>query len=151
MKHLKSTLLTAILAASAMVASALTRPAAPLIIPAATRPGVELAPEHDKVVVPPEVEKLLRGSLKYLAGQQSPAGSWSNRGGEHPVAMTGYTLMAFLACGELPGEGEFGKNVTNGVNYLLGSVREDGYITSEGIRGGRKASNMYDHGVATIA
>jgi len=65
--------------------------------------------------------------------------------------MTGYIIMAFLACGHLPGEGEYGKNVTSGVQYLLDIVREDGYITSESERGGRKSSNMYDHGVATIA
>ena len=148
----------AALAAAALLstASAQTTPTpapAPTLppIPAATRPGKEPLPEHDKVVVDANTEKLLHGALKFLAGQQSPAGSWSSRGGEHPVAMTGYTLMAFLACGELPGEGEFGRNVANGVNYLLASVREDGYITSESVRSGRKSSNMYDHGVATIA
>jgi hypothetical protein len=123
-------------------------PAAPSSGRAATQPGKA---DQDKVVVDPATEKLLKGALKYLAGQQSPAGSWSSRGGEHPVAMTAYTLMAFLTCGHLPGEGEYGKNVTAGANYLLSCVREDGFITSESVRTGRKASNMYDHGVATIA
>ena len=33
--------------------------------------------------------------------------------------MTGYTLMAFLASGNLPEEGEYSKNVASGVQYLL--------------------------------
>jgi len=137
-------ILTALILATALSSAlAQTKPS--------TLPAPTTAPaERDKVTVDPNTEKILQGALKYLAGQQSPSGSWSTRG-EHPVAMTGYTLMAFLACGQLPGEGEYGKNVTNGVNYLLGAVREDGYITSESVRGGRKPSNMYDHGVATIA
>jgi squalene cyclase len=121
-------------------------------VPATTQPAKPATPEvKDTVVVDVDTEKLIRGALKYLATQQSPNGSWASRGGEHPVAMTGYTIMTFLASGQLPGEGEYGKSVTNGVNYLLGCVREDGYITSEGLKTGRKSSNMYDHGIASIA
>jgi hypothetical protein len=152
MKHLKANLAVA-LAIAAATASGLAAPApttAPKVPVAASQPTTAPAP-NDKVVVDPATEKILRGAQKYLAGQQTPAGSWTSRNGEHPVAMTGYTLMALLACGQLPGEGEYGKQVTAGANYLLSCVRDDGYITSESVRTGRKASNMYDHGVATIA
>jgi hypothetical protein len=100
----------------------------------------------DDVTVDDRTEAIIKGSLKWLAAKQQPNGSWNTgRGNEHPVAMTGYTLMAMMAGGQLPGEGEHGKNVTRGMNYLLSCVRADGYITNGG------ESNMYNHGIATIA
>ena len=100
----------------------------------------------DDVVVDDKTEAVIKGALKWLAAKQQPNGSWNTgRGNEHPVAMTGYTLMAMMAAGQLPGEGEYGKNVTRGMNYLLSCVRADGYITNGG------ESNMYNHGIATIA
>lgn len=105
----------------------------------------------DPVVVDARTDEIIKAALHYLAAKQTPSGAWTSPGGEHPVAVTGYTLMAFLAAGHLPNEGEYGKIVQNGIDYLLTCARSDGYITSEGARGGRKSSNMYDHGIATIA
>jgi prenyltransferase beta subunit len=100
----------------------------------------------DDVVVDDKTEAVIKGALKWLAAKQQPNGSWTTgRGNEHPVAMTGYTLMAMMAAGQLPGEGEHGKNVTKGMNYLLSCVRADGYITNGG------EGNMYNHGIAAIA
>jgi squalene cyclase len=110
--------------------------------PAAPPPEVP----KDDVVVDDKTEAVIKGALKWLAAKQQPNGSWTTgRGNEHPVAMTGYTLMAMMAAGHLPGEGEYGKNVTRGMNYLLSCVRADGYITNGG------ESNMYNHGIASIA
>jgi len=130
----------------------LAAPAATPLYAQTTQPkGSLISKEKDSVVVDAETEKVIKASLKYMASQQKPNGSWTARDGDHPVAMTGYTIMAFLAAGHLPGEGEYGKNVTNGVNYLLSCARPDGYITSENVHSGRKNSNMYSHGIATIA
>ncbi len=96
-----------------------------------------------------ETEAVIAGALKFLAAQQGPSGAWSEK--EHPVAFTGYTLMAFLSAGNLPGEGEYGKPVTRGMQYLLDCVGPDGYISSVGAGAGKRDSNMYDHGIATIA
>lgn len=116
---------------------------------ATTRERVKDA--RDTVTVDPDTEKLIRGAVRFLAAKQAANGSWSSPGGEHPVAMTGYALMGLLATGQLPGEGEYGKVVNNGVNYLLACTRRDGYITSEAQYSGKKNSNMYDHGIALIA
>ena len=100
----------------------------------------------DDVTVDDRTEAVIKGAIKWLAAKQQPNGSWTTgRGQEHPVAMTGYTLMCFMAAGQLPGEGEYGKNVTKGMNYLLSCVRADGYITNGG------EGNMYNHGIAAIA
>src|SRR5687768_623517 len=71
----------------------------------------------DPVVIDEKTEAIVRGALKWLASKQSPNGAWaaSDEEQRHPVAITGYTLMAFQAAGHLPGEGEFGKNVTAGM------------------------------------
>lgn len=134
-------ILGSVLASAALAAE----PPAPTTAPTAS----VRAP--DTVVVDPKTEEIIKGALKYLAAKQTPNGSWTSSNGEHPVAVTGYTLMALLAAGNLPNEGEYGRNVTSGMQFLLNCVRSDGYITSEGAGAGKKGSNMYDHGVATIA
>jgi len=101
------------------------------------------------VVIDAQTDSAIKGALKFLASKQSPSGAWSEN--EHPVAFTGYVLMAFLATGNLPGEGEYGKPVARGVQYLLDCVGPDGYISSQGAGAGKKDSNMYDHGIASIA
>lgn len=116
-----------------------------------THGAAATAPAADTVVVDARTEEVIRGALKYLAAKQLPNGAWMSPNGEHPVAVTAYTLMAFLATGNLPNEGEYGKNVASGTQFLLNCVRSDGYITSEGVQAGRKSSNMYDHGIGTIA
>jgi hypothetical protein len=106
------------------------------------------AAKRDPVVVDEKTEAIIKGALKWLASKQQPNGAWGYSGDEtrHPVAMTGYTLMAFQAAGQLPGEGEFGKNVTAGMQYLLDQ------ITPEGLFANRNSGQyMYGHGIASIA
>jgi len=101
---------------------------------------------QDKVIVTEKTDAIIKGALKWLASKQNNNGSWSSDGGqEHQVAMTGYTLMAFMSAGHLPDEGEYGKNVTAGMNFLLNCVKPDGFIQAGG------GTNMYEHGIATIA
>jgi len=135
-----------LLAAAALTVLPLIAP--PAALRAAPPPATPQAAEipRDDIVVDDRTETTIKGALKWLASKQQPNGSWNTgRGNDHPVAMTGYVLMAFMAGGQLPGEGEFGKNVTRGMNYLLSCVRPDGYITNGG------ESNMYNHGIASIA
>ncbi|MEI7731232.1 MAG: prenyltransferase/squalene oxidase repeat-containing protein [Verrucomicrobiota bacterium] len=103
---------------------------------------------RDTVIVDKETEETIHGALKWLVSKQSPNGSWGTSGEESSrrVAMTGYTLMAFLAAGQLPGEGEFGKSVALGMNYLLDQVQPDGIIGKR-----EDGQYMYGHGIATIA
>ena len=118
---------------------------APLLIPMVT---AQDALEKDPVVVDEKSEAIIEGALKYLASKQMPNGAWGLSGEErqHPIAITGYVLMAFQAAGHLPGEGEFGKNVTAGMNYLADSISEDGLYGDR-----NKGQYMYGHGIATIA
>ena len=113
--------------------------------------AVAHADESDAVIVDPATEQLVGGALRWLAKNQEGNGSWSARGGgrargEHPVAMTGYALIAFMAAGNLPEEGEFAGAVNTGMQFLLDSLQPDG--SYRGVDGGKY---MYNHGIATIA
>src|SRR2546421_2818454 len=120
---------------------------------AAVPPAPEKAPVvvQDNVIVDDATEAVIKSALKYLAAKQTPNGSWNSGGGEHPVAMTAYTLMAFLAAGNTPNEGEYGKQVNRGMQYLLDRVGPDGYISTGAGGGDRAGSTMYGHGIAAIA
>ena len=104
--------------------------------------------KKDPVIVDERTEAIIDGALKYLASKQLPNGAWGISGEErqHPTAITGYILMAFQAAGHLPGEGEYGKNVAAGMNYLADSISEDGLYGDR-----NKGQYMYGHGIATIA
>src|SRR5436190_2828029 len=106
------------------------------------------AARKDPVVVEEKAEAVIKGALKFLASKQSPNGAWaaSPEEQQHPIAITGYTLMAFQAAGQLPGEGEFGRNVSAGMQYLLDSTSIDGLIGNR-----NDGQYMYGHGVASIA
>ena len=76
-------------------------------------------------------------------------GFWGVSRGEarYPVAMTGYSLMAYMAAGNLPGEGPHGRQVAAGMEYLLDSINDNTGIYGKQAYG----QYMYGHGIATIA
>ena len=102
----------------------------------------------DLVRVDEKTEAIIKGALKWLVSKQLPNGAWGATGEEqrYQVAITGYVLMAFEAAGQLPGEGEFGKNVTLGMQYLLDQVSPEGLFANR-----NSGQYMYGHGIATIA
>ena len=118
----------------------------------ASSPRATPAVAHDRVVVDAKTEASIKGALKYLAAKQKPNGAWVSPNDAHPVAVTGYAIMAFLAAGQLPDQGEYGKNVRMGVEFLLSQARTDGNISSsDNVLAGKQISSMYDHGIASIA
>ncbi len=97
-------------------------------------------------VVDATTDAVIKSSLKYLASKQSPGGSWSVNNSNNSAAITSYVLIAFMASGQLPGEGEYGSTCTKAVSFLLDCVRPDGYIAAP-----TGEHNMYGHGISTIA
>lgn len=96
-------------------------------------------PAEDRVQMDPETQRAVDRALRYLAREQDPQGAWGN------TAITSFALLAFLANGHLPDQGEYGRVVAAGVRHLIACSRDDGYLV--GPRGG----NMYCHGMATLA
>jgi len=101
---------------------------------------------QERVTVDEKTAAVIRGALKYLASEQQSNGSWTEHNEKYVTAMTGYTLLAFMATGNLPGEGEYGKVVANGARFLADSIQADGTYEPRHI-----GQYMYGHGIATIA
>jgi len=89
------------------------------------------------------VDASVAAGLAYLAQQQNADGSWE--GGGPPVAMTGLSLMAYLAGGHTPDVGKYGLVVRRAMDRLVEFVPEDGYF------GKVDGSKMYGQGIATLA
>jgi len=102
----------------------------------------------DTVIVDSETEGVIHGALQYLAAHQRFDGSWTQapNSGAYPVAMTGYALLAFLSAGNLPDDGEYGRNVSQGMQYLIDQIEPNGIF-----RDAEQQRYMYSHGIATVA
>lgn len=108
--------------------------------------------------LPPAAQRSIEDGLKYLASEQNTEdGAWycdigyklnntyqvTKKYGPH-VGVTSLACMAFMANGNLPGEGVYGENVRKGLKFVLSCVHEDtGYISRHGTR-------MYSHAFATL-
>ena len=107
------------------------------------------------MVVTPEQDAAVKAGLAWLANQQQADGSWvckigykvnENYSYEREMGHVGVTSLAciaFLAGGHLPGRGEYGEVVEKGLEFVLSSVKDDGYIS-------RFGSRMYSHAFATL-
>ena len=103
-------------------------------------------PVRADVKMDAETKKATAKALEWLAAKQNQDGSWSDGGYAHNTAITSFALMAFMAQGHLPNQGQYGPEVAKGARFLISCSRpEDGYLV--GGRGG----NMYCHGMATLA
>lgn len=99
---------------------------------------IEEAPELTEAT-----EMAIERGLKFLAGIQNEDGSWSREDGEYPIANTSLVLMAFMVRAEFPGEGDHGDKLEAGLDFLIreSKASPDGYL----------GTNMYSHGLATLA
>ena len=105
-------------------------------------------------VLSPDLDTSIARGLAYLARQQQPDGSFQNRdkaADNNPrftgpkVALTGLSLMAFLASGRMADTGKHGLAVRNAIDFLVKSCPDDGYF------GKVDGSRMYGHAIATLA
>jgi squalene cyclase len=109
------------------------------------QPAFAAAPVADnQPLVDPATERLIDGALRFLASRQVPNGAFHEN--RNPLALTAYGLIAFMAAGHLPNEGEYGRTVTRAYQYLLSCQRSDGYFLPPG-----GDDKMYGHGITTIA
>jgi prenyltransferase beta subunit len=127
------------------------------------RPAAAEEPDADPAPRGPEVREIseqglaaIQKGLAWLAAKQQEDGSWTasvgyklNNGYVVTAANTGHpgvtalAGMAFLAGGNIPGRGKYGRNVEAAVRYVLSCVTSDGMISDHGTR-------MYSHAFATL-
>ena len=86
------------------------------------------------------VETAIERAQDWLAKQQRPNGSWGNCNGRNGLA-----CMALMCNGNTPGHNKHGARIAQGIDFIIGSQHENGYLTV-GATG-----NMYQHALATLA
>ena len=95
----------------------------------------------------PEVRRSIERGLQYLAqpNVQNADGSWG--GSSNPVAETSLTLMAFMLKGYVPGRGDVGRKLDNGLVYLINKGQaQRGFLGTP-----KNHAGMYEHGLAILA
>jgi hypothetical protein len=108
--------------------------------------GLTGAARADDEQLDARLDQAVGKGLAFLAKQQNVDGSFGSPDGGGPkVAMTGLSLMAFLASGHAPDLGKYGLAVRGATDYLVKVCPDDGYF------GRVDASQMYGHGIATLA
>lgn len=114
----------------------------------------------------PQSEAAVNAALAYLAAHQKNNGSWSmgfdvcqhqctepctDKLDQHEIAATGLALLCFLGAGHTPDSPEYGNTVSQGLYFLIQNLKEKpGTVQSFWLRETAK-SQMYEHGIATLA
>ena len=93
-----------------------------------------------EVPLDPKVEVAIDRAQEWLANAQQPNGSWGTCNGRN-----GLSVMALMVNGSTPGHGKYGDKVAKGVEFLIGSQHENGYLVVG------ESGSMYQHALATLA
>jgi hypothetical protein len=72
-----------------------------------------------------QVEESVDKALNWLSAQQRPDGSFPTIEMGQP-GVTSLCIMAFMAHGHLPGEGQHGERLQRATEYTLGSQKDNG-------------------------
>ena len=113
-----------------------------------TSAATEFGTANDKTVnISPALTASINFTLADLARKQNEDGSWSGKYGKN-VGETSLCILAFMALGNLPGEGKYGSNVTRGVNWILEQSQQSGLIQYTNQT--KQAAAMYGHALATL-
>lgn len=85
-------------------------------------------------------------ALAYLKTAQKPSGAWTFGDGREATSITSLAVMAYLACGHVPGgPGPYRETVERGILYVVSHQRPNGLLVSNTING-----PMYCHGISTL-
>ena len=114
-----------------------------LLCPAIVLACATATPAQEPPPMPDNFDAAVARGLESLAKRQNADGSFG--GEEHRLAVSGLSVMAFLACGHTPGAGRYGLVVRGGVDYLLAQSQPDGYYGKSSDKG------MYYQGIVTLA
>ena len=96
-----------------------------------------------------EVDQSVERSIVWLANQKQPNGSFPTLPTGQP-GITSLSVLAFLAAGNLPGEGEHGEMLNEAIDFVLDCQRDEG-LFSFVAPGTSRASSYQHNGVAHAA
>jgi hypothetical protein len=92
------------------------------------------------LAAPPTVDEVVAGGLDWLAGKQSPRGSWAANEGRYPTAITALAGTALLMEGSTTSQGRHAEPIRRSVDYLVSRARPNGLI------GDPKTDDRYTYG-----
>jgi len=95
-----------------------------------------------------DTEAAIEAGLDWLAAHQvtegPEAGSWDTPRPQYRPAVASLAGLAFLANGHLPGDEPYGEVVERAMDYVMGTMRPDGYLGMD------DRSGMYIHAISTL-
>ena len=92
----------------------------------------------------PNAHSAVNSALQWLAAHQEPDGHWApekHKGKGSTVGNSGLSLLALMAGGHTPRRGEYRRQVTKGLEWLLKQQKVDGQV----------GDTMYEHAIAAMA
>jgi hypothetical protein len=99
--------------------------------------------------VPLKVKGAVDKALLWLGQNQQPDGAWAHGAAAGTTAVPSLCVLAFLARGHVPGQGQYGDTLNKAIDYILDSQKTEG--DKKGLLA-REDGNavMYEHGIATV-
>jgi len=87
-------------------------------------------------------------ALKYLKRTQNPDGSWPAGLYKRSAGVASLAVLAFMAKGYTPRDGEYADVIRKGIDYVLSRADEKtGLIATKGFH---PEGSMYSHGISTL-
>ncbi|MCA9040320.1 MAG: terpene cyclase/mutase family protein [Planctomycetaceae bacterium] len=91
-----------------------------------------------------EIDQAIARGLQFLAQSQDQDHSWKIDSFGQSTAATSLAVMAFMAAGQTPGEGPYGKQVEDAILWVL-DHQENGMLVHKKSHG-----PFYSHGISTL-
>jgi hypothetical protein len=100
-------------------------------------------------IMTPEVREMIAKALQYVQKSKQADGCWGDKQFPKSSGVTALACMAFMAEGSLPRVGPYGKDLDDGIAFLLSCERKDnGLIVAANTY---QMGPMYDHAWSTFA
>jgi hypothetical protein len=105
------------------------------------------------------VDAAVDRALTWIAAHQQPDGSFPTLDQGQP-AVTSFCVLAFMAHGHNPGEGEYGERLNRATDFILSCQKENGLVTLLGPEGPRITADVpipigepaaYNHAISSLA
>ena len=119
------------------------------LLPACARPAAaaDQPARPGELLYNAKAREAVQKALAYLASRQNEDGSFGTGTYSRNAAVIGLCGMAFLADGDVPGRGRYGRHVARCLDFLLAHTAENGFVSAAE---GASRGPMYDHGFATL-
>jgi hypothetical protein len=91
------------------------------------------------------VDSAIERGLEFISQVQEASGAWKTDSFGESTASTSLAVMAFLSAGYVPGEGEYGKQMSRGIRWVVAHQEANGMLVHRKSHG-----PMYSHGISAL-